>query len=85
MRRNTDQERRKREARRGVILFSLLQGAIGLVFASLCFIPDLPGWAVALFAFLALSCAISLLPALGAWKERYKEIEGGELDEARQY
>ena len=55
MRRNTDQERRKREARRGVILFSLLQGAIGLVFASLCFIPDLPGWAVALFAFLALS------------------------------
>ena len=85
MRRNTDQERRKREARRGVILFSLLQGAIGLVFAFLCFITDLPGWAVALFAFLALSCAISLLPALGALKERYKEIEGGELDEARQY
>lgn len=85
MRHNTDQARRKREARRGVALFGLLQGIIGAVFVSLCFIPDLPGWTAALFAFLALTCAFSLIPALGALKERYKEIEGGELDEARQY
>lgn len=85
MRRNTDRERRRRDARRGVALFGLFQGVIAAVFLSLCFIPDLPGWAVTLFAALALSCVISFLPALGALKERYKEIEGGELDEARQY
>ena len=85
MRNNTDQARRKRDARRGVALFALFQGAFAVCLASLCFIPELPGWAAAVFAVLAFLCAILVLPALGALKERYKEIEGGELDEARQY
>lgn len=77
--------RRRREAVRGVTLFSLLQLACVVCFASLCFIPGLPGWAVVLFAALAVFCVLLIVPALAALKERFYEIEGGELDEARQY
>lgn len=77
--------RRKREAVRGVALFGLLQLACTACLASLCFIPDLPGWTVVLFAVLA---AVSIAPLVGAivvLKQRFREIEGGEQDAAGQY
>nr|WP_325297737.1 hypothetical protein [uncultured Dysosmobacter sp.] len=77
--------RRKREAVRGVVLFGLLQLACAVCFASLCFIPGLPGWAVVLFAVLALLCAAPLAFSLVTLKQRFREIEGGELDAAAEY
>lgn len=87
MQRSTEAEhaRRKREAVRGVALFGLLQLACTACFVSLCFIPDLPGWTVVLFAVFA---AIPLLMMAGAFvvlKQRFREIEGGEQDAAGQY
>ena len=69
----------------GVTLFALLQLACGAFLVSLCFIPGLPLWAAVLLGALALLCVLTVIPALGALKERFKEIQGGELDEARQY
>ena len=77
--------RRKREAVRGVVLFGLLQLACVVCFVSLCFIPDLPGWTVALFAALAVLCLLPLMFSLAALKQRFREIEGGELDAAAEY
>lgn len=77
--------RRKREAVRGVVLFDLIQLACVVCFASLCFIPGLPGWAVVMFAALALLCAAPLAVSLMTLKQRFREIEGGELDAAAEY
>lgn len=77
--------RRKREAVRGVVLFGLLQLACIVCFAALCFIPGLPGWAVALFAALAVLCAAPMAVSLAVLKQRFREIEGGELDAAAEY
>ena len=77
--------RRKRDAIRSTVLFSLLQMACALCLASLCFIPGLPGWAVALFAALAILCIAPLAFSLTVLKQRFREIEGGELDAAAQY
>lgn len=80
-----DKRRRKRAAVRGVVLFGLLQLVCIACFASLCLIPDLPTWTVVLFAALAILCVFPLIGALAVLKQRFHEIEGGELDEARQY
>ena len=77
--------RRKREARRGVLFFALLQLVCGACLGALCFIPELPGWWMALFGALAVFCLLLLLPALWALRKRYKEIEGGGEVEARKY
>lgn len=79
------QARRKREAVRGVVLFAVLQAACVAGFAALCWIPDLPRWLIYLFAALAVLCVIPVLIALAALRQRFKEIEGGELDAAGQY
>ncbi len=76
---------RKRDAVRGVVLFGAIQLVCVLCFVSLCFIPELPGWAVALFGALAIACVIPCILALVALKQRFQEIEGGELDAAAQY
>lgn len=78
-------KRRRREAVRGAALFGLLQLACTVCFASLCFIPDLPGWAVALFAALAAVCLIPMILTPVVLKQRFREIEGGESDAAAQY
>ena len=79
------QVRRKREAVRGVLLFALLQAATAVCFGAMYFIPDLPrGWGLA-FVGLAVLCLLLLIPALVVLKQRFKEIEGGELDEAGKY
>ena len=77
--------RRRREAVRGVALFALLQAACVAGFAALCWIPDLPKWLFWFFAVLAALCVVPMLIALVALRQRFKEIEGGELDAASQY
>ena len=79
---NTEErkERRKRSAVRGVVFFAVLQVACAVCFGSLCFIPELPQWCVILFGVLAVLCL-----ALMVLKDRFKEIEGGELDAAGKY
>ena len=82
-------EERRREHRRGaiagVVFFGCIQVMAAACFAALCLIPDLPGWAVALFAALAVLSLLLILPVLKLLKQRFEEIEGGELDEACQY
>ena len=77
--------RHKREAVTGVLLFALLQLACTAVFAALCLIPELPGWLFYLFAVMAVLCLVPLFFALMVLRQRFKEIEGGELNEAGQY
>ena len=78
-------KRRKREAVRGVLLFALLQMGCAVAFASLCWIPDLPRWLCYLFAALAVLSLLPLLVSVKVLRQRFKEIEGGELDAAGQY
>ncbi len=85
-RENTDlQKRCKGNAVRGVIFFALLQAACAVCFGSLCLIPDLPRWAFWMFFLLAAGCVLLLIPAFVVLKQRFQEIEGGELDEAGKY
>jgi len=76
---------RKKEAVAGVVAFSLLQLLSAGCFAALCFIPDLPRWLWYIFAGLAVLCAVMIIPGVLLLKGRFREIEGGELDEASQY
>lgn len=78
-------KRRRRSAVRGVVLFGLLQVACAVCFGSLCFIPDLPKWAFALFLALTVFCLLLILPALLVLKKRFEEIQGGEEDAAAEY
>lgn len=78
-------KQRKRSAVRGVLLFALLQLACAAGFGALCFIPGVPTWFVVLFGGLAALCLVLILPALLVLKDRFKEIEGGELDAAGKY
>ena len=76
---------RKRSAVNGVIGFGLLQLACAVSFGALCFIPELPGWCTVLFGVLSVGCLLLIIPAMLLLKERFKEIEGGELDAAAEY
>jgi len=82
---NGKQEKRRKEAVSGVVLFALLQLASAVCFGALCFVPDAPRWLVLLFGALAVLCLLLIVPAVLVLKERFKEIEGGELDAAGQY
>ena len=77
--------RRRRQAVLSVVMFTLFQAACAAVFAALCFIPDLPRWALRLFAALAGVSGLLVLPALVVLKERFQELEGGESDAAAEY
>lgn len=78
-------KRYRRQAVLGAALFGLLQLACVVCFAWLCLIPDLPRWLFWLFAVLAVFCAALMVPALVVLRQRFKEIEGGELDAAAEY
>ncbi len=83
---NIDRRARdKKAAVVGVAFFAGLQLVCAVAFGSLCFIPDAPGWLVVLFGVLAVGCLLLVIPALVVMKQRFKEIEGGELDEAAEY
>lgn len=75
----------KREAVRGVVLFALLQVCCAVGFWALGLIPGMPGWCRALFWVLAAGCLVLIIPASLVLKERFREIEGGELDAAGKY
>ena len=75
----------KKEAIHGVVFFALLQLATAICFGALCLIPNAPLWMVILFGVLTVFCLLLIIPALLVLKERFKEIEGGELDAAGQY
>ena len=77
--------KRKKEAVYGVLSFTALQIVCAAAFGSLCFLPDVPKIAFWCFLVLAVLCLLLIIPALCAMKERFKEIEGGELDVACQY
>jgi len=47
--------------------------------------PTMPGWMRALFLVMAVLDLLSLPFSLVSLKQRFQEIEGGELDEARKY
>ena len=84
---NTE-ERKKRHRRQAVLgaaVFGLLMLACGALCPALCCIPGLPRWAVVLFAALTAFFVVLMIPALVVLRERFTEIEGGELDEALKY
>ena len=76
---------RKKSAVVGAVFFTLLQVACAVCFGALCFIPDAPRWVVVLFGALAVGCLLLILPVFKLLNERFKEIEGGELDAAGKY
>ena len=76
---------RKREAVYGILVFAVLQIVCAIAFGSLCFMPDIPKGVFWCFFVLAGLCLILVVPALFTLKERFKEIEGGELDAAGKY
>lgn len=79
------QARRKRDAVRGLLFFSMLQVVTCAAFLALCFIPGLPGWAITLFLILGIVSLAMIIPALLVLRSRFREIEGGELDAAGKY
>ena len=87
MQRSIEERRRgqRRGAWAGVLFLGGTQVISAVVFAALCTIPELPGWAFVLFVALAVLSLVLVLPVLLLLKQRLKEIEGGELDEAAQY
>ena len=77
--------KRKRGAVYGVLGFAALQVVCAVAFGSLCLIPDAPKGGFWCFLVLAVICLLLIIPALFALKERFKEIEGGELDAVGKY
>lgn len=77
--------RYKREAVCGILFFALIQLACIVTFVALCMIPDLPAWLFYLFVAMAIFCIVPMIFALKVLRQRFQEIEGGELDEASQY
>ena len=83
---NIDRRARdKRAAVTGVSCFSGLMLVCSASMASLCFVPDTPVWAIALLAGLSVFFLLFIIPALVVMKQRFKEIDGGELYEASEY
>lgn len=83
---NIDRRARdKKAAVVGVAFFAGLQLVCAASFVSLCFIPDAPIWLDVLFWGLAAVCLLFIAPALVVMKQRFAEIEGGEMYEAAEY
>ena len=77
--------KRKKEAVYGILGFAALQIVCAVAFGSLCFIPNIPKGVFWCFLVLAVICLLLIVPAMCVLKERFKEIEGGELDAAGKY
>lgn len=81
---NTERKQ-KREAVHGVFVFAGIELISAAIFGCLCLIPGAPKAVIGCFSVLGALCVLSIIPALCALKERFKEIEGGELDAAGKY
>lgn len=77
--------RRKREAVCGVLGFGALMIVCAACVGCVCFADDVPKGLAIFFGVIAALCLLLIVPALFALKERFKEIDGGELDAASQY
>ena len=77
--------RQKREAVRSVVIAAVLELAGAAVCVGLALIPGMPVVLSAAFFVPAAVCLLLILSAVRALKERFREIEGGELDAAGQY
>lgn len=75
----------KQEAIWSVLLFALVQLACAACFGALCLIPEAPKWLTVLFGSIAVFCLALILPAMIVLKQRFHEIEGGEINAASQY
>ena len=77
--------RQKREAVQGVLFFAAVRiAAGGILLWGSSLAPEF-GWLQILLGVLALMVGVPVLFAGIAFKERWKEIEGGELDAAAEY
>ena len=77
--------RQKREAVQGVLLFAALRLASVIVLLwSISLIPELP-WLQVILGILTLIVGVPVLFVWPILKQRFQEIEGGELDAAGQY
>ena len=77
--------KRKKESVCGVLIFAVLQIVCAAAFGCVCFVPDVPKGVFWCFLVLAVICLLLIVPALCVLKERFKEIDGGELDAAGKY
>lgn len=77
--------REKRDAVRSMAVFGALDLAEVVFFVWLALRPGVPGW-LSVLLFVPPVLGVLLIPsAVRALKERFREIEGGELDAAGQY
>lgn len=77
--------RLKKEAVRSVVITAVLALVGAAVCVGLALIPGMPvGLSIAFFV-PPVFCVLLILSAVRALKERFEEIEGGELDAADQY
>lgn len=84
---NTEESRRaqRRDAGRGAVTFVLVQLlCAGVLLWVRGWLPG-PGWLETLLLILALADLVTIPFVWVVWKQRLKEIEGGELDAARKY
>ena len=83
---NTDRHRmQKREAIKGVLTFMILQLLSAGILLRLAWIPELPTWLSSVLRIIAAADVLAILPSGIVLKQRLKEIEGGEQDEAGKY
>lgn len=81
-----DRKRRhKRQAVLGVCFCAVLLLPCMIVCIGLSLFPPLPWWGKVLTAAGAFVCIVSVIFSLVVLKQRFKEIEGGELDAAAEY
>ena len=86
---NTEIEARKKRRKRQAVLGTAVSGVLSLacagVLAALCFLPNLPWWAAAVFIALAALRILSIGCSMVVLYQRLQEIEGGESDAAAEY
>ena len=81
-----DRKRRhKRQAVTGVCVCTALLLPCIIVCVGLSLFPPLPWWGKALAAAGAVVCIVPVIFSLVVLRQRFKEIEGGELDAAAEY
>ena len=77
--------KRKKDAVTGVLIYVAIMLISAAALGCVCFVPDVPKGVFWCFLALAVVCVLLIIPALCVLKERFKEIEGGELDAAGKY
>lgn len=83
---NIDRRARdKKAAVVGVAIYALIMALSAAAVGWVCFLPETPAFGELLMGVLAVVLLLMIVPAFVALKQRFEEIEGGELDEAAEY